>query len=185
MHQEVFIVINIFMPNILFIIVKHVLFEIRELRNLKYDIFSFLNSLELWILKKPENRTIKHWLVGSLINNYYKSTINVSLCNFSYRGGYKSESCLLLNYTGIRFIAQDAKETKIIIITSCIVNSTYTISYLMGVLVRPVLTRLDHHSRAALVNRKGGGGLPISGLWRWSLLEEILTLRFLLNQRMR
>ena len=51
------------------------------------------------------------------------------------------------------------KKTKIITITTCIVNRTYTISYLIG--VRPVLISINHHSRAALDNRKGGG-VPIA-----------------------
>ena len=46
------------------------------------------------------------------------------------------------------------KKTKITTNTNCIVNSTYTILYLIG--VRPSLS-IDHHSRAALDNGKGGG----------------------------
>ena len=45
------------------------------------------------------------------------------------------------------------KKTNIITIITCIVNSTYTISYLIG--VRPVLISIDPNSRAALDNRKG------------------------------
>ena len=62
------------------------------------------------------------------------------------------------------------KKTKIITITTCIVNSTYTISYLIG--VRPVLISIDHHSRAALDNRKGGGGLPIASFSKLSKLNN-------------
>ena len=46
------------------------------------------------------------------------------------------------------------KKTKLITIIIHIINSTYTISYLIG--VRPVLISIDHRSRAALDNRKGG-----------------------------
>ena len=79
--------------------------------------------------------------------------------------GEQSESLFYSynNYIGYCLLHKMLKKTKIIAIITCIVNSTYTISYLIS--VRPVLISIAHHSRAALDNRKrGGGGLPISGL---------------------
>ena len=61
------------------------------------------------------------------------------------------------NDIGYCLLHQMLKKTKLITIIIHIVNSTYTISYLIG--VRPVLISIDHRSRAALDNRKGGGGV--------------------------
>ena len=47
------------------------------------------------------------------------------------------------------------KKTKLITINIDIFNSTYTISWVIG--VHPVLISIDHSSRAALDNRTGGG----------------------------
>ena len=70
--------------------------------------------------------------------------------------GEQSESLYSYNnYIGYCLLHKTLKKTKIITIITCIVNSTYTISYLIS--VRPVLISIAHHSRAALDNRKRGG----------------------------
>ena len=57
------------------------------------------------------------------------------------------------------------KKTKLITINIDIFNSTYTISWVIG--VHPVLISIDHSSRAALDNRTGGGGFPISSIFKY------------------
>ena len=54
------------------------------------------------------------------------------------------------------------KKTKLITIINHIFNITYTISCVIG--VHLVLISIDHRSRAALENMKGGGGLSISSI---------------------
>ena len=51
------------------------------------------------------------------------------------------------------------RKTTFITILIYIYNSTYTISYVIG--VRPVLVSIDHRSGEAVDNRTGGGGPDI------------------------
>ena len=63
------------------------------------------------------------------------------------------------------------KKTKLITIKIHIFNSTYTISWVIG--VRPVLISIDHCSRAALDNMTGWGVFPISSISQLSFLQTM------------
>ena len=90
-----------------------------------------------------------------------------------YIKGEQSESLFYSynNYIGYCLLHKMLKKTSILTIITCIVNSTYTISYLIG--VRPVLISIDHHSRAALDNGKGG----------WGFVNNVITTQTNVNMQ--
>ena len=60
------------------------------------------------------------------------------------------------------FIAQDAKEDKDY--NYCYLHCQQHIYHIISDRCTSCIISIDHHSRAALANGKGGGGLPITSL---------------------